>query len=295
MSVYTRLTEVLNSATEIPFDDSSKIILFSDCHRGDNSWADDFARNQELYFFAMQSYFNEGFTYIELGDGDELYENKHFADIRQAHSHIFWLLQEFYVAGRFHLIHGNHDMERADTKVVGRTLTEYIDERTYEKKPLFPEIKVHEGLVLRYTPTGDRIFLAHGYQGDVMNDNLWKLGRFLSHEFWRPFNEIGILEKASPAVNAKVREALERQIKAWCVEKKQPIIFGHTHRPIFPDEGEAPLFNTGSCVHPRCITGIEIDLGRIMLIKWWFCPDKDGRLCVTREVLAGPRQVTSIF
>jgi hypothetical protein len=43
MSVASRLSEVLESSEEISFDNFSKFILFGDCHRGDNSWADDFA------------------------------------------------------------------------------------------------------------------------------------------------------------------------------------------------------------------------------------------------------------
>ena len=81
MSVSSRLTEVFQSAPEIQFDDTSRLIFFSDCHRGDNSWADNFSKNQNVYFRALEYYFNEGFTYFELGDGDELYENKYFSDI----------------------------------------------------------------------------------------------------------------------------------------------------------------------------------------------------------------------
>jgi hypothetical protein len=36
-----RITEVFENAKTIDFDDSSKLILISDCHRGDDSWADD--------------------------------------------------------------------------------------------------------------------------------------------------------------------------------------------------------------------------------------------------------------
>jgi len=78
MSTSKRLTEVFKSAEEILFDDSSKFIFFSDCHRGDNSWSDDFADNQNLFFHALNYYYNKGFTYIEIGDGDELWENKIF-------------------------------------------------------------------------------------------------------------------------------------------------------------------------------------------------------------------------
>jgi UDP-2,3-diacylglucosamine pyrophosphatase LpxH len=41
------------------------------------------------------------------------------------------------------------------------------------------------------------------------------------------------------------------------------MICGHTHRSVFPNSGEAPYYNTGSGVHPRCITGIEIADGAL--------------------------------
>ncbi|MDX1317251.1 MAG: serine/threonine protein phosphatase, partial [Xanthomarina gelatinilytica] len=80
-----RLDRAYKNAKVIPFDDSSKFILFSDCHRGDNSFADDFANNRNIYFHALKHYYAEGFQYCELGDGDELWENLSFQPIFEAH------------------------------------------------------------------------------------------------------------------------------------------------------------------------------------------------------------------
>ncbi|MBU0497405.1 MAG: serine/threonine protein phosphatase, partial [Candidatus Thermoplasmatota archaeon] len=107
MSVEKRLSEVFQKSQTLLFDETSKFIFFSDCHRGDNSWADDFAHNEKLFFHALNYYFDQGFTYVELGDGDELWENKNFSEIREAHSHVFWLLHKFYDAKRFYLLFGN--------------------------------------------------------------------------------------------------------------------------------------------------------------------------------------------
>ena len=295
MSVSSRLTEVFQSAQEIPFDDSARLIFFSDCHRGDNSWSDNFSKNQSVYFSAIEHYFKEGFTYFEIGDGDELYENKYFSDIRYAQSHIFWRLRAFYQAGRFHMLYGNHDKERADPKVVEKTLFSYIDDRTGKKEPLFDGIQVHEGLILKHTPSGGKLFLAHGYQGDVWNDQLWKLTRWLARVVWRPLQLIGVDDPTSPAKNNRKAAALERAIIAWVKENKQPVLFGHTHRPSFAAAGEPPYFNDGSCVHPRCITGIEIDRGEIQLVKWSITADQKRYLLVSRDILAGPRKVASLF
>ena len=49
MSSKTRLDRAYRNAHRIAFNDNSKIILFSDCHRGDNSFADDFANNRNIW------------------------------------------------------------------------------------------------------------------------------------------------------------------------------------------------------------------------------------------------------
>ena len=78
MSSAKRLTRAYKKAKRIAFDDDSKFIIFSDCHRGDNSFADDFANNRNIYYHALKHYYKEDFTYCELGDGDELWENISF-------------------------------------------------------------------------------------------------------------------------------------------------------------------------------------------------------------------------
>ncbi|MEC7265082.1 MAG: serine/threonine protein phosphatase, partial [Bacteroidota bacterium] len=70
-----------------------------------------------------------------------------------------------------------------------------------------------------------------------------------------------------------------------------PTIVGHTHRPRFPEPGEIPLFNDGSCVHPRSITGIEIENGEISLIKWHIATKPDGTLQIVRVLLEGPEKL----
>lgn len=295
MSTNKRLTEVFESAEEIVFGDTSKFIFFSDCHRGDNSWADDFAHNQSLFFHALEHYYKEGFTYIELGDGDELWEHRRFADIRQAHSQVFWIMRKFHREGKFYLIWGNHDMERKYPKIIERTLHQFFNQRSEKYEPLLEDIKAHEGLVLRHSGTDNKIFLIHGHQVDFFNDRLWWLSRFFVRHVWRHLQLIGVKDPTSPAKNYKKRLKIERKIIDWVKQKSQMLIAGHTHRPRFPGANDPPYFNDGSCVHPRCITGIEIQNGEITLIKWWIKPKEDGELYVTREELVGPKKLQSYF
>ena len=51
--------------------------------------------------------------------------------------------------------------------------------------------------------------------------------------------------------------------------------------------------NDGSCVHPRAITGIEIESGQIALIKWHVGVATDGGMRITRTVLEGPQPLTA--
>ena len=72
MSTNKRLTKVFENAKRITFNNSDRLVFFSDVHRGNNSWADEFARNEMVYSFALQYYYDHDFTYVEVGDGDEL-------------------------------------------------------------------------------------------------------------------------------------------------------------------------------------------------------------------------------
>ncbi len=112
---------------------------------------------------------------------------------------------------------------------------------------------------------------------------------------------LGIKDPTSPAKNFKKQIEVEKRVIAWieavvAPNSNQMLIYGHTHRPMFPGEGGPLHFNTGSCVHPRCITGIEIHDGQIELVKWWVRPDDEsGVLCVTKETKAGPKRLRDFF
>jgi UDP-2,3-diacylglucosamine pyrophosphatase LpxH len=290
-----RLSEVFAQARERPmtFDDNSKFILFSDCHRGDNSWIDDFAHNSLLFFHALTWYYENGYTYIEVGDGDELWENKDFSDIRREHDHVFSAMAKFHREGRLYLIWGNHDIVRQDPQVVHDQLHSYVDSRDRQTKVLFGEIEVREAIVLKHRVSGLELFLVHGHQGSNVNDRNWRIGQFTVRHFWRHLQLFGVNDPTRPSGSVREQHAVEDNITAWICEQRQILICGHTHRPAFPRPGEAPYFNTGSCVHPRAITGIEIAGGEIALIKWWLTPQSGGVVTAKRELLVGPSPVAS--
>lgn len=293
MNTNKKLSGIFDTSQVIPIDDTSRIVLMSDCHRSDGNWADDLVRNQNVYCAALDYYFNSGYTYIELGDGDELWETSDFSNIVEAHKDSLKMLVKFHAYKRFYMIYGNHDMVKKDPEFVKTNMCCYFHPRLRMSVPLFGSITVHEGLVLRHAETGKDIFLVHGHQADLLNSVLWKLARFLVRKVWAPLEGLGVKDPTSAAKNYKRSTIVEAVLSRWSQKEKKMIVAGHTHRPVFPEPGGSLYFNDGSCVHPRCITAIEIYEGTILLVKWCIGVLKGGLLYAKRDVLAGPEKLSA--
>ncbi|MFB0920733.1 MAG: metallophosphoesterase family protein [Oscillospiraceae bacterium] len=291
LSTYSRLSSIFGSSPELLFDSSSKIVLISDCHRGDGSWVDDFRHNQSLYFAAVKYYNANDFTYIDLGDSEELWKNKKFSDISGIYADTYRLLHDYYKDGRYFMIYGNHDMVKKYPLYVKEHMQRYYNGHTDSYEPLFENAEIHEGLILKSTESQTKLFLVHGHQGDILSDIFWKLGRFLSRYVWRRMEFFGHNDPTSAAKNFQERRKVERKILEWVEKNDQIVIAGHTHRPSCPPEGEPPYFNVGSCVHPNCITCIEIVNSEILLVKWCIKTRDDRTVYVEREPLSQPRRI----
>lgn len=285
---FKRLNQAYSKAKCIPFDYYSKIIIMSDCHRGVGNWGDNFAHNQNIYFAALSSYYEDGYTYIELGDGDELWENRDYDTIIDTHSHVFWLLSKFHQENRLYMLYGNHDIVKRNTSFIEKTCSTHNNPCDKNHITLFEDIRFYEGLILHNEKNNTNIFLTHGHQGDTLNDTYWKLARFLVRYLWRPLELIGFKDPTSAYKNSSKRNKVERNLINWVKKYNQMMIVGHTHRPSFPEKDGPLYFNDGSCVHPRCITGIEIYKNTISLIKWSVLVDYNQSLYVGKTILEGP-------
>lgn len=288
VSVRERLDEVYRNSRVLPFNLDSKLILMSDCHRGQGNAGDNFMANQTVCFGALEYYYQNGFTYIELGDGDELWENRQLKTIAEVHSDIFWMLSRFYQEGRLHLLYGNHDIVKRRKGYMERHCSHYYCNASHCEKTLLKGISVVEGLILKSREPENEVFLVHGHQGDFLNDTLWPLARFLVRYVWRRLELAGFLDPTGAGRPRKTKERIEKKMASYAKERGKILIAGHTHRPVFSAPSQGSYFNTGSCVHPRCITGIEIENNEITLIKWSVRSREDRVLSVEREVLEGP-------
>ena len=97
MNTFMRLKQVYSSSDHIIFNNSSKLVFFSDCHRGNSSMADSFLKNRDIYLYALNYYYSNGFTYFELGDGDELWENSNFSELINAHLEFILFCQKIHI------------------------------------------------------------------------------------------------------------------------------------------------------------------------------------------------------
>lgn len=283
MSTYKRLSKIYSTSQVILYNSNSKFVVMSDCHRGVGNWGDNFLKNQHLFFAALNDYYKKGFTYIELGDGDELWENRSMQDIIEIHSNSFWLMSKFYECDRMYMIYGNHDIKKKDSRFLEQNFTEYYCETRKSICDLFPYLQAHEGLILENEDNSrERIFLVHGHQGDLINDRLYLVGRFLVRYLWRTIEIWGFNDPTRAGKNYRKRNSVERKLVKWAREENKMIIAGHTHRPSFAKVGDTKYFNDGTCIHPRCITAIEIENESISLVKWSVMIREDRSMYVER-------------
>ena len=136
----------------------SRFILFSDAHRGDGTGADDFAANSLIFKCALDYYHDQGFTLIELGDAEDLWENKRFTQIYITHTSVYDRLAKFHDSdpkkNRYIKIWGNHD--------------DCWKKRVRSLQGIFPGIQTYEAAIL-----DDHILMWHGHQADSLCRGMW--------------------------------------------------------------------------------------------------------------------------
>ncbi len=282
MSYHRRLDKSFEHVPILPWDEDSRYVLFSDCHRGNGSQGDNFLKNRHLYLAALDYYYRGGFTYIELGDGDELWENRNMDQIKEIHSDVFRQLSQFYQERRLYMLYGNHDMIKKYPRFSQKKCASFYCMVSGDQQPLFPNITCYPGLILQNHQTGKRLYLTHGHQASLLNSTLWPVNCFLVRYLWKPLEQLGVLDPTSAAKNHKTKKRTEQRLSTWANHYHRTLITGHTHRPMLSTEG-ASYANTGSCVHPYCITCIEIRGEQLSLVKWYVDARPSGCLYVEKE------------
>lgn len=183
-----KLLKLYNISDRIPFDRESKIVVISDVHRGDGSYADSLMSNKNIYVAALNYYYKEGYTLIEAGDGDELWKNKCYRDISYNYRDVFQILNKFNKHGRLHMLYGNHDGKKASKEYLEKQKRKlHKIDRAFGEDLIYllDKIKFKESIVLRHEPSKKEIFITHGHQLDFMNYEFAPVSKFLVRHLWR--------------------------------------------------------------------------------------------------------------
>jgi UDP-2,3-diacylglucosamine pyrophosphatase LpxH len=287
----SRLNDVYSKAKEIEFDNHSKYVFVADVHRGDNSSSDEFGPNKNIYYHALQYYYQDDFTYVEVGDGDELWETKNIQYVYTSHSAVFNLLQKFQEDNRLIMLYGNHNMQMKNPAYAEKYMTSAYDSFLGDDIDILPGVEFVEAIKLVHRETRQEIFVCHGHQGDLGNDQLWWLSYGLVRHVWRYLHKLGIKYMASPTHNKYKQHKTEKSHHKWLRQNSAMLICGHTHRPRLPNSYDDRYFNTGCCIHPRGITCLEMSYGEIALVSWSVSSRRDGMVYIKRELLKGPMTV----
>ena len=255
-----------------------KFIVFSDQHKGNKSWADDFKQSEVNYIAALEYYYQHGFTFINLGDSEELWKFK-TVDLVAGNEKALRTEAAFH-PDRYIRTFGNHDIIWKDKFAVA----------FYLKKYFVQPLAVYEGIILKIKGLGIplNIFLTHGHQGDLMSDNN-ALSTWIVAHIWMPLQRLLRININSASKDFSLRNQHNKMMYEWSSkEKNLLLITGHTHSPVFAagryynhpsnrietledHEHLSPVyFNTGCCCFDDGdITGIEIEGECIRLIKWY--------------------------
>lgn len=289
--------KILENEKKLNVDLNSKIVFISDVHRGDGGYNDSLMNNKNIYLAAIKYYYNQGYTLIEIGDGDELWENRNCTGIAYNYKEVFNLYNKFNTDKRLYMIYGNHDKIKKSKKFRKNQESKFrkIDENFGESfLNLIENIDFHEGLVLNFLPSNKKGIVTHGHQLDLMNDEFSFVSRFLVRYIWTFLEGVaGYKAPNSPANNYKKGSKIDKKLENWANENKTLLICGHTHKVKFPKVGEGLYFNDGSCVLPHSITCLEINKGLISAVKWSIKVGNENNLCVRRSFLDNPEKIES--
>ncbi|MBC5627082.1 metallophosphoesterase [Clostridium sp. NSJ-49] len=294
-----KLDYLYDNAFTIPFDDSSKLVFISDVHRGDGTYFDSLLPNANIYITALKYYLRNGYTYIEVGDGDELWKNKNFNEIAYTYEEVFKIFNKYKKKDNIYIIYGNHDIIKRNKKfkdIQENALKKIGADYGREFLKFIEDIEFYPGLNMLYTPLNEKFLVTHGNQMDFGNNELWFVSRFLVRYIWKfLFGIAGFRDPSSSAKNKTRRTRVDLELQNWARDNGKMLLCGHTHNSRFPGEFEPPYFNDGCCILPYAMTSIEVEGGDIALIKWSVDAQDSGVLWVKRKIIGGPRKISTFL
>ena len=260
--IFKALAELFRNIKEEPgkkgvvlsLKENSRIIIFSDHHRGAKNGADDFMKAETSYLAALDYYFENKFQYISLGDSEELWENT-LSQVKKNNTLTFEAEKRFILKDKFFKVFGNHDLYWDNSPIASQQLKAIYgkklrvfegiilekdnkEEHTQKEKTNNPfsifKIKSDaEDEVLPIANCPLTIFLTHGHQGDASSDGNW-FSKFFVANIWAPLQSYLRINFNTPAYDEDLKTAHNLIMYEWSAKYKSLILItGHTHQPVF--------------------------------------------------------------
>lgn len=263
--VFASLTELLKNIRNkkttcgiiVPFDLSSgRFVIFSDEHKGAGDLADDFRLAEKNYLNALDYYYNNGFQFINLGDCEELWENKPEV-VMEKNRAGFQAELRFLKEDRYYRIVGNHDLE-----------WKFDIPRNRYLKPVFGDkLAIYEGLLLTttYNNRTYSILCTHGHQGDQKSDGNAFSTWFVA-AIWTPLQRFLEISINSTSDSFELVDKHNIMMYEWsAIQKDLLFISGHTHKPVFAsldhiERLTKQLEKARAKKDPAAIQGVELEL-----------------------------------
>lgn len=270
--------------------------------------SDDFQRNREIYYTALIHYYGNGFNLISVGDTEELWEcdfdkilkfnceiyeiEKLFLSekrlIRIFGNHdIFWSIESFrkknyifsdidivesiLINGKIFIAHGHQgELESDILWPLSRWIVRHIW-KPFQRLTGIPSNspvqnwKVRDKREEAYYQWAKKrkiLFIA-GHTHRAMFESLSKIDRLKI--------KVEALKKSLEALKEEEKDIVIEEIDKLNKMIEKSLIENRDGNPERRLEREIPVpcyFNSGCCLYPNGITGIEIENGFIRLVKW---------------------------
>lgn len=267
--IFKALSELFRNIKEEPgkkgvildLKENSRIIVFSDQHRGAKNGADDFMKAETSYLAALDYYFENKFQYISLGDSEELWENT-LMQVKKHNTITFEAEKKFILNNRFFKVFGNHDLYWDNSPIASQQLKAIYGKklRVFEGVILEKDIKEQNSQLTTSNRQGKgisspfsfhekkldtddevlpiancplTIFLTHGHQGDASSDGNW-FSKFFVANIWAPLQAYLRINFNTPAYDEDLKTSHNLIMYEWSAKYKSLVLItGHTHQPVF--------------------------------------------------------------
>lgn len=284
--------------------EKDKFIIFSDQHKGARNYADDFMFAENNYLHALKYYNEKLYHYINLGDSEELWKNLLESVIK--HNKATFQAEKLFInRNAFTKIFGNHDLYWDNDPLSGFSLNRIYGKKIPIYEGAVLKIKINETILdifLTHGHQGDlqsdgnwfskwfvsnvwgpiQSFLqinpntpAYDNQLKTQHNKMmysWVINQrnlvlITGHTHQPVFTSLTHLERLYIKLKDAKRDKLKDEVKQLLMEINKRIKIGDKaprFRKYIPR-----YFNSGCCCFSDGdITGIEIENGKISLIKW---------------------------